>query len=91
MSMTVCMICAIMSKPDELNLKAPVALLAMRSIFHLAERYRLATLLRLQWVNLVRLLHPLSLLDHVGCAFRPHLGTLFGSGVSACRCGAGAR
>ena len=52
--MTVCMICAIMSNPDELNLKAPVAMLASRCIFHLAERYRLVTLLRLQWVNAVR-------------------------------------
>lgn len=58
--MTVCMICAIMSNPDELNLKAPVAMLASRSIFHLAERYRLVTLLRLQWVNAVRLSGSLS-------------------------------
>ena len=57
-SMTVCMICAVMSNRDELNLKAPVAILAMRSIFHLAERYRLLTLLRLQWVNLVRPVGP---------------------------------
>lgn len=52
-SMTVCMICAILSKPEELNLKAPVAMLTSRSIFHLVERYRLTTLLRLQWANLV--------------------------------------
>lgn len=52
-SMTVCMICAILSKPEELNLKALVAMLASRSIFHLVERYRLTTLLRLQWANLV--------------------------------------
>lgn len=53
-SMTVCMVCAILANPDELNLKAPVAMFVSRSMFHLAERYRLMTLLHLQWVNLVR-------------------------------------
>jgi hypothetical protein len=53
-SMTVCMVCAILANPDELNLKSPVAMFVSRSVFHLAERYRLVTLLHLQMINLVR-------------------------------------
>jgi len=53
-SMTVCMVCAILANPDELNIKAPVVMFVSRSVFHMAERYRLVTLLHLQMINLVR-------------------------------------
>jgi hypothetical protein len=53
-SLTACMMASILARPDELNMKSPVAVNAARAWFLLGERYRLCVLLRLHALVLVR-------------------------------------
>ena len=53
-SLTACMVSSILARPDELNMKSPVAVTGCRAWFFLGERYRLTVLLRLHAISMVR-------------------------------------
>ena len=53
-SLTACMVTSILARPDELNMKSPVAVNGCRAWFFLGERYRLPVLLRLHAISMVR-------------------------------------
>ena len=55
-SLTACMVTSILARPDELNMKSPVAVNGCRAWFFLGERYRLPVLLRLHAISMVGLL-----------------------------------
>lgn len=52
-SLTACMVASILARQDELNMKHPVVVSAVRAWFFLGERYRLPVLLRLHAICLV--------------------------------------
>ena len=52
-SLTACMVTSILARPDELNMKSPVAVNGCRAWFFLGERYRLPVLLRLHAISMV--------------------------------------
>ena len=52
-SLTACMVSSILARPDELNMKSPVAVNGCRAWFFLGERYRLPVLLRLHAISMV--------------------------------------